>query len=296
MLSILIPVYNFDVREFVKELYKQASETESPFEILCYDDGSSSEFKRMNKEVSNLKNTTYKELPENIGRSRIRNLLADNARFEYLLFLDCDSRINHDDFIMKYCINKVSNAVLYGGRSYQKEPPKEKEKFLRWLYGVNRECIPASVRRQNSYKSFMTNNFLIPKHLFNDIRFEESLVGYGHEDTLFGYNLKLKKIPIAHIDNPLMHIGLETAEEFIRKTEEGLKNLSFLANNKLLDNDVRVLNYFNLAKRLGIIGLVLNLYLKQKKNILKNLLSTKPNLTLFDMYKIGFLASLNRIN
>ena len=40
MLSILIPIYNFDVQELVQKLHQQASLLAIAFEIVCVDDGS----------------------------------------------------------------------------------------------------------------------------------------------------------------------------------------------------------------------------------------------------------------
>ena len=41
MLSILIPIYNFKVMDVVLELKAQAKKLDIPFEILCFDDASS---------------------------------------------------------------------------------------------------------------------------------------------------------------------------------------------------------------------------------------------------------------
>lgn len=114
MLSILIPIYNFDVVGFVKDLSNQASACNIEFKILCFDDGSITEFKSKNQELATLPNVVYTELPQNVGRSKIRNLLAEKAQFEYLLFLDCDSTTNNNQFVRNYIENLKSNTVVYG--------------------------------------------------------------------------------------------------------------------------------------------------------------------------------------
>lgn len=296
MLSILIPVYNFDVRDFIGQLHEQATKSGKEFEILCFDDDSSEESKELNREIASKSNVEYRELPENIGRSKIRNMLADHAKYDNLLFLDCDSKLTDSQFIQKYLLNCNKNSVICGGRIYEPDPPADRERFFRWYYGVHRESIPVRKRKEHPYKSFMTNNFLIPKHIFNKLRFNEELIGYGHEDTLFGQRLKEHRVAIIHIDNPLCHIGLETLGEFLKKTNEAIKNLSFLLNNHVLLSDVKILNYYKAARKLGIIPVIFSIYTRQKKNILMNLSSQSPNLTLFDVYKIGYLISLNRVN
>jgi len=218
MLSILIPIYNFEVVDFVKDLSTQASLCKIDFEILCFDDASTAEFKSKNSKLATIQGVVYNELSQNVGRSKIRNLLADKAKYEYLLFLDCDSKTNTNEFIKKYINHAKPNVVTYGGRNYEINPPKESEKYFRWWYGVKRETITVNDRVKQPYHSFMTNNFLIPKALFLSIKLNEELNGYGHEDTLLGLELKIKQIPILHIDNPLCHIGLESVDEFLRKT------------------------------------------------------------------------------
>ena len=45
MLSILIPIYNYNSYPLVQELHKQCLESDIDFEILCQDDASNSELK-----------------------------------------------------------------------------------------------------------------------------------------------------------------------------------------------------------------------------------------------------------
>ncbi|KKK69352.1 hypothetical protein LCGC14_2934920, partial [marine sediment metagenome] len=46
----------------------------------------------------------YFELEENIGRTKIRNLIAQKAIGKYLLFLDADGLPDNNDFIGKFLI------------------------------------------------------------------------------------------------------------------------------------------------------------------------------------------------
>ncbi|MBK9012975.1 MAG: glycosyltransferase [Saprospiraceae bacterium] len=102
MLSILLPIFNFDVRPLVSDLHRQCEVAGVAYEIICFDDGSTPEFRQKNQELWKYSNLIYKELPQNLGRSAIRNALGKAARFEYLLFMDCDSRVTGGDFIENY--------------------------------------------------------------------------------------------------------------------------------------------------------------------------------------------------
>lgn len=289
-LSILIPIYNFNITEFIHELHKQSEASGIDFEILGYDDASGEKFRAENRKIASLANVRYVELKKNIGRSRIRNLLAKEAIYQYLLFFDCDSKITSGDFLKNYLDNMSPGKVIFGGRSYQPDPPLEKKKFLRWLYGVRRESAPSGLRKKNPYKFFMTNNFLIPREVFLSVLMNENLNGYGHEDTVFARELKQKKIQVEHIENPLCHIGLEETEEFLAKTRQGISNLKFLVEHGLIDEDVRILRYYRYFKKMNLLFFIKSLFRVFERNIRKNLLSDSPDLRYFDFYKLCLLA------
>lgn len=288
MLSILIPIFNFDCNKLVTELINQCQILEIPFEIICIDDFSTPEYKIKNKNLATLLNTNYSGLPTNIGRSKIRNLLAQKAKYNNLLFLDCDSEIENNNFIFNYTIYFNKQQVVYGGRCYKTEKPKIDAEILRWKYGVKRETIALETRKKNPYLYFLTNNFLCEKNIFNSVSFNESLIGYGHEDTLYAYELKQKNIPIIHIENPLTHIGLENTEVFLNKTKQGIVNLFKIVNEYNFNkNSVKLYRNFTRLKAIKLNVFYIWFYtLFFNKLIIKNLYSKKPSLFLFDLFKL----------
>ena len=160
MLSILIPVYNFNIVALVRDLSRQSDESGIQFEIICFDDASDESFRIQNRKILEIENVIYRELPENIGRSRIRNILAESSKYDDLLFLDCDSALSSPNFIKKYIIHIENYHVVYGGRVYDNNPPPSPEKKFRWYYGRNRESFTVEQRTVAPFRSFMTNNFL----------------------------------------------------------------------------------------------------------------------------------------
>jgi hypothetical protein len=128
-----------------------------------------------------------------------------------------------------------------------------------------------------------------------EIKLDETLKGYGHEDTLFGLELKQKNIPIIHIDNPLCHIGLECFEDYLTKTEEGISNLKLLIDSKKVDESVKLYRFYLLLKKFGVASKVLNYFSKNKQEILQKLQENEPNLRWFDLYKLGYLISLTKV-
>ncbi|MDR3704913.1 MAG: glycosyltransferase [Paludibacteraceae bacterium] len=294
MLSILIPIYNYNCLELVKSLNKQALELDIKYEILAIDDCSSISFPD-NREINLLDNCTYTELDKNIGRSCIRNRLADMAQYNNLLFIDCDSKIVSEYFLQRYLsFVKEQNIVVCGGRLYASEPPSDKKLFLHWLYGSKREVIPAAKRQRNPYHSFMSNNFLISKMLFNQIRFNEKISTYGHEDSLFGYEIKKRNATIYHTDNPLIHTGLETASTILKKERDSIKNLILISENfvdkKELANDIKLLKYALKIDKSHLTGFLVFIFNLFNNLICKNIQSNSPSLFLLDIYKLGYFC------
>jgi len=287
MLSILIPIYNFDVRPLVQALHRQGEESGVPFEICCFDDCSELAFRQKNAAVDSLAHVNYQTFSKNKGRSAIRNTLAKAAEYDYLLFMDCDSKVVRADYLQTYLSHLQADTVLYGGRVYRAQPPEDVRLRLHWHYGREREQTTASERKQHSYHSFMTNNFLIPKAVFERIGFDESLRQYGHEDTLFGLELRRRNIPVLHLDNPLEHLGLESADTFLRKTEQAVENLHQLWQSGKL-TEARLLHFFEQCRRLYLIR-PLHALFQLAKPWLQNyfLRQHKTKLWLFDFYKLG---------
>jgi glycosyltransferase involved in cell wall biosynthesis len=295
MLSILIPIFNFDIRPLVADLHGQCEALGVGYEIVCFDDGSTPDFRQKNQELWKRPNVIYREMPQNMGRSAIRNALGRAARFDYLLFMDCDSKVVSPDFIEKYLQYANPYRLVYGGRCYQDTPPDDASLYFHWYYGRYREQRSAAERSRSVYHAFMTNNFLVPKAIFLDILFDETLRQYGHEDTLFGMELAQRKVLILHIDNPLEHIGLETTEVFLRKTEQGIENLVQLKNEgKRIET--KLLVTYDFCGKWGFNNLVTWIFNKTKRLIVNNLESKNPKLKLFDLYKLGTLTTYSHHN
>ena len=146
-LSVLIPIFNWDVRELVNSLAAQLEDWNGPVEIILLDDGSQDNFQKLNRTLTTQPNVRYKELPHNVGRTAIRNQLAAVAQHEWLLLLDNDSLLPDPRFLTRYAAARDRAAVLIGGTRYETTPPPDPALFLRWRYGQAREARPAAVRQ-----------------------------------------------------------------------------------------------------------------------------------------------------
>lgn len=299
MLSIAIPIFNFDVCMLVNTLHRQAVKANVPFEILCFDDGSNISYKLLNRSLLGLPYVSYHELPKNIGRVAIRNLLAQKAAYPYILFMDCDSWVVSEEYIANYLTYCTGDElVVCGGRTYDNRPPVDSTTYFRWYYGTKREVKDAGHRSQYPNRSFMTNNFLIAKSILEKVSFDSNIKGYGHEDTLMGYELKKRNINIIHINNPLSHIGIESSKAFLVKSKQAVGNLQYMlsrykSDTGVINEDVKILKYYSRLENIGVAKPLGMFYKYFKKAMVGNLLSSRPNLAVFDLYKLSYLASIN---
>ncbi len=288
MLSVLIPVFNYDCRELVKELFRQAEDLRVEYEILVADDCSSEEYRKGLREINQWPNCRFLELDHNVGRAVIRNTLARKANFRYLLFLDADARVSSSSFLENYLKLAEESSVIYGGLVYPDTVPPVGMR-LRYYYGVKKEQLSLTQREKAPYQKFNSINFLVAKALFLSVLFDESFVTYGHEDTYFGLQLQLRGIPVRHIDNPVVHYNFDSDEEFLRKTRSSVRAL--YEKREMLEE---VSGMLRLLKRLNSWHLVLVtavIFRLFHQTLERKVTGVKPSIRWFSFYKLGYLCS-----
>ena len=331
-LSILIPTYDFVCYPLVLSLHGQAEALGIDYEILVAEDGS----KQQDRVVANLK---INELPhcrhlrrtENAGRAAIRNILADEAQGEWLLFLDSDAKVEKPDFLAAYLAAanaespepsdeqeepdnvqaepcdeqkeprdaqaedvtaRRSNAPVIVGGLYHVPACADPTRALRFRYEHEADRSRSAAQRSlKPYMEFSTFNFMIRSDIFSALRFDEQCREYGYEDVLFGLALQRRDIPILHIDNALLHTGLDTNAQFLGKTEAALRTLAALAPE--LRECSRVHRLFARLKRYALAPLLRAAFRLCGKCFRRHLeKSTRPSLRLFALYKLLYYASL----
>lgn len=292
MLSILIPTYNYDCSRLIRDLQAQAEQAGIDYEIIVADDASPIYiYKEKNREITTLPYCRLIELEDNIGRARIRNRLADEACYPWLLFMDCDAEIIDEHFIANY-ISQLNSDVVCGGLCHADMLPSP-EVSLRYAYEKRADKRRAACyREQEPYERFTPFNFVIRREIFQSIRFDERITEYGHEDTLFGIALKEKSATINHIDNPLRHVGLENNEIFLEKTRKALHNLAKM--EQTMQNHSALLKIYNLLYRLKVANGIATWFDKHEQKLTRQLTSTAPRLTNFFLYKLGYYCAIKK--
>ena len=287
-LSVLIPTYNDDCCRLVHQLQLQLPQDG---EIIVGDDCSTDkDLTQKNKEATTLPGCHFFQAEHNLGRAAIRNALAREAKGEWLLFIDADAEVRSPSFIADYmaATEERTALVVCGGTGNLALCPRP-EARLRYDYEVAAEKrFTVEFRNRFPYAQFTTFNFLVRRDLFLSIGFDEHCKTYGHEDTLFGLQLKQRGIAIKHIDNKLTHLGLEDADVYLAKTETALRSLASM--------DVRQREHVRISalalrlKRWHLLGLVRVLFKVCKPLLRANLLGKHPNQKIFAFYKIGAYA------
>lgn len=293
MISILIPVYNYNIVPLVKELHKQLIDAKISFEILVCDDGSQTHFSDVNEKINDISFTDHTIFEHNIGREQTRQILAQKAKYDWLLFLDADTIPVTSDFIKYYLpyVDSVYDAV-FGGILYQEQPP-EADFILRWKYGVAREAINAKIRNKNPYQAIVSANFMIKKTVF--IELNEHITGkdYGY-DILFAALLKSNATKVIHIDNQVYHLGIEKSDSYLSKKEEAAATyLKLLRNGSISVEDNGLLSYFSILKRYKLNYTMSTFFKFFKSSLRRNLLGTNPNITLLQLYRLSYMCFID---
>ncbi|MCX8522604.1 glycosyltransferase [Chryseobacterium formosus] len=287
-ISVCIPIYNFDVRELVYDLKKEIKNQSIDAEIILIDDASEENFKQINKELND-RVGQFVLLEKNVGRSKIRNLFLKHADGDYLLFLDCDVKIDNENFLTNYLKEIERNRgveVVYGNFKID----LTYSKTLRNRYSVEKEIF--SVDRSSDFSLLKTVNFIIKRDIFKKFPFNEHLVNYGYEDFVFAKTLEFGNVKFSAIQNPVIHVDDTSNEVFLNKTETAISSLYQLyqnSENELFIKDIKV---FKVAKKIikfGLKNVFLNFYSLLETKIKKNLLSENPNLSYLDLFKLGLL-------
>ncbi|MDO5980116.1 glycosyltransferase family 2 protein [Flavivirga spongiicola] len=296
MLSILIPVYNYDITNLIYEIHEQATLAKIEFEIICLDDKSNEDILKANLVVNELDNVLYKTSERNNGIAITRQHLCDSAKYDWILLIDADTELKDKTFIPNYLdvINSGFN-VIFGGISYKNNKP-DKKSLLRWKYGKQFEEVTAKKRNRRPYKRTSAANILIKKKLYQRFSLDSIGNSYGM-DIFFGPQLKLNNIPVLHINNGVYHLGLEKSATYIKKTQravETLLNLHYQKKIKLHENGL--LKSFLFFKKIKL-NFIFSLWYKLFKNLMTlNLLSSNPSTKTLQAYKISYMCFFDLSN
>lgn len=296
MLSILIPTYNMNCQCLVTDLQKQCEELQAQYgesfdyEILVADDASTDEsIVNKNEMMEYLPNCEYIRMESNVGRVSLRNWLITNSHFDYVLFIDADAEVISDDFLLMYWEARQQNSVIVGGIKTPTSAQRGHELRLKYELAAEQQRT-LSYRLEYPYDFFSTFNVMFHRAVLEQVVFDERITEYGYEDAMMGVQLAQINVPVIHIDNPLLHTGINDNHSFLTNSEAALRMLNRLGAP--MTKKARVALTYNKVNKMGI-GVLLRAFFRINKGWMrKNLLSHHPSLFIFNLYKLGYFATL----
>ena len=288
-LSILIPVYNGDCRDQVEALSRQAGAIGGlRYEIIVADDGSTDRscVERC-REVEHFPHCRFIDRGVNSGRAAIRNFLAREACYEWLLFMDAEMVVSSERYLLDYLENDFTD-VAYGGYFVG----EGERGNLRYIY--EKDCEPqhrAEERRKRPFMHFHTCNFVVRRDIMLTHPFDERFRQYGYEDVLWGKQLRQDGITVVHPDNPVGFCTFERNGRFVDKTEEALRTLSlFYSDLRGYSKMIAFVESIHLAPVRWGIRLWHFIFGALERRIL---CSSHPSLRVFKLYKLGYFMTIN---
>ncbi|WP_353120398.1 glycosyltransferase [Myroides odoratus] len=274
MLSIVIPVYNYNILPLVEQLHQEASTLNLPFELLVCDDASTQVFHQ--QQIEALSHTRWFTHTVNQHVAYTRNRLLKEAQYPWILLLDADVIPISPTFIQDYLAHRETGVFFQGGFTY---PPAEsgQAQSLRLTYGQTIE--------QHKHLHSCCNLFFNQQIL--RLQFDETITTYGYEDTLFFLALAKRQIEVIQLPNPVVHHSTESNQTYLERSKQacwGLANL--IQQGKIQADEVQLSRTYHRLQhyRFTFMLSVLDALIGQR--IQRNLLGKKPSILGFKWFKL----------
>lgn len=297
MLSILIPVYGYDVTDLVKNLHKQCLAAGIAYEILIADDATPDlSLVQTNQALQALDYTTFFSTQENRGNMRNREFLCEKAAYDWLLYLDADTIPVSNDFILKYKAFILANQLdaVCGGVAYQSPDQISHKTNLRRIYGAQKETF------KNIDKvgvgEWKGSNYLIRKSVFSELEIPNLPEKYGYVDVVYGITLHEQGHQVAFVENPVYHLGLETSEKFLDKTDIAIQNALFIYHHyPKYRKHIKLLRWYELTSNKFVSREIGRFFHFTRQFMRKHLTGKNPKTWVYQLYKLGKLHHLQQL-
>ena len=289
LLSILIPVFNFDCSVLIAALARQGEKLKAlglaNYEIILADDCSTDQatIKKNLAAIAACKGCRYLSQNEHQGRARNRNAAIRVAAGDWFIIIDCDALPPDELFLRRYLDARHQAPVVVGGLLTPHHAPRGCELRHRYERHADRSRTLAA-RQAEPHARFSTFNFMVRRQEMQQHAFDPRLTEYGYEDTLLGWQFQQSGIAIAHIANPLIHTGINNNRTFLENTERAMRNLYRLP---MLHAHAGPSRMAQRLEKLHLKKAFFFFFCLTNRTIRRNLLSRHPSLLLFNIYKLG---------
>ena len=230
-LSVLIPFFRDDPRPLLADLAREAAALAGAAEVVVLDDAGGDPGRSAavaGAVAASPLPATLVALKVNEGRARGRNRLAEAARGRHLLFVDADMRPGRPDFLHAWLAlaDAADLPAAFGGFTVDEAAPA-REHALHHALQRGSECRTAAERAADPAKHVFTSNLLVRRDVLEAEPFDERFSGWGWEDVEWGARTAAR-FGVTHVDNPAVHLGLDTAAALAAKYEQSSPNFARL--------------------------------------------------------------------
>ncbi|MGM9708557.1 MAG: glycosyltransferase family 2 protein [Prevotella sp.] len=291
-LSIAIPTRNDDCSLLVSKLLEQARrETSLDFEILIADDASdNAEVISQLDILSQQKGCRLIRLKENVGRAAVRNMLAREAKYERVLFIDAGVDITNPNFLHTYIRHADDADIICGGWKTEVDSQTAISN-LRAKYELSCEQNHTPKQRnRHPYRSFRTVNFLAHKDILQKNPLPADMTGYGYEDVVFGKQTERAGYTILHIDNPVVYKSYEDNTAFVGKIMQSVDTLYIYRER--IGHYSKLHTFAIKLRKLRLASLIVLLYRLRSESWKKQLCGNRPSMRILSILKLGYYLSL----
>lgn len=249
-LSVLVPFFGDDAADLLSALDKQMMGLS--IEVLFYDDGTGDDAltDRMSEATASANGAiSLITNLENKGRSAARNALFEAARSDWVLFLDADMLPAREDFLQNYLslINVRAADILFGGFEVEARAEDADRDVHRALSAVS-DCLTLDERQASGPQYVASSNLCVRRDVLEEEPFDSGFSGWGWEDSEWAARVS-KRYTLIHVDNPAIHLGLETTDTLLRRfATSGNNYRRFTGAHPEL---ATTLPLYNISKKLG---------------------------------------------
>ena len=222
--SILVPFYRDDPSALVAALagpWRRGGAAE----LILYDDGGGDPLLIARLEAALYAFPAPARLIRgsvNRGRAFARNALATVASARHLLFLDADMLPAAPDFLDRWLQQAEADPdIVFGGFSVPEHAGREGA--LHRAFSAAGDCLDAQARSRNPAQYVFTSNLMVRASLLEEVPFDAGFSGWGWEDAEWAARAA-QSCAILHIDNPAVHLGLESADTLLRRFRDSAAN------------------------------------------------------------------------
>ncbi|WP_409431982.1 glycosyltransferase family 2 protein [Litorimonas sp. RW-G-Af-16] len=152
----------------------------------------------------------------NKGRSAARNALQDAARADWVLFLDADMRPVKDSFLQDYLTLIQSEADVVFGGFHVEHRAVNADRDLHRALSQTSDCLSLAERQAAGPQFVATSNLCVRKTALEAEGFDPEFSGWGWEDSEWAARIA-KRFTLRHVDNPALHLGLETTDTLLSR-------------------------------------------------------------------------------